>query len=98
MSPGGGMATQALELHGLRRTFGDVVALDGLSFSVPPGKLFGFIGRNGSGKTTTMRIVCGLLAADAGWVSWQGKPIDGHAPKVRGPALSAYAAAGISSC
>ena len=68
----------ALELAALRRTFGDVVALDGLTFSVPSGTLFGFVGRNGAGKTTTMRIVCGLLAADGGSVRWRGEPIDAH--------------------
>jgi ABC-2 type transport system ATP-binding protein len=80
-----------LELAGLRRSFGDVVALDGLSFSVPPGALFGFVGRNGAGKTTTMRIVCGLLAADEGSVTWRGEPIDarvrariGYMPEERG--------------
>jgi ABC-2 type transport system ATP-binding protein len=80
-----------LELAGLRRTFGDLVALDGLSFSVPSGALFGFVGRNGAGKTTTMRIVCGLLAADEGSVSWGGGPIDarvrariGYMPEERG--------------
>lgn len=61
---------------GLRRTFGDVVAPDGLSFPVPPGTLFGFVGRNGAGKTTTMRIVCGLLAAEDGSVTWLGEAID----------------------
>jgi ABC-2 type transport system ATP-binding protein len=66
-----------LQLRGLRRTFGDVVAVDDLSLSVPAGRLCGFVGRNGAGKTTTMRIVCGLLAADAGSVSWRGRPIDG---------------------
>jgi ABC-2 type transport system ATP-binding protein len=90
-----GMGVQAsapaLELAGLCRTFGDVVALDGLSFSVPPGALYGFVGRNGAGKTTTMRIVCGLLAADAGRVRWRGEPIDarareriGYMPEERG--------------
>ena len=81
----------ALELIGLRRTFGDVVALDGLSFSVPSGTLFGFVGRNGAGKTTTMRIICGLLAADDGAVRWRGEPIDarmrgriGYMPEERG--------------
>ena len=81
----------ALELAGLRRTFGDVVALDGLTFAVPPGRLFGFVGRNGAGKTTTMRIVCGLLAADAGSVTWRGEAIDarvreriGYMPEERG--------------
>jgi len=74
------MPAAALELTDLRRTFGDVVALDGLGFSVPAGKLFGFVGRNGSGKTTTMRIISGLLAPDDGSVRWQGEPIG---PRVR---------------
>jgi ABC-2 type transport system ATP-binding protein len=81
----------ALELAGLRRTFGEVVALDGLSFSVPAGALFGFVGRNGAGKTTTMRIICGLLSADAGCVTWRGEEIDarmreriGYMPEERG--------------
>jgi ABC-2 type transport system ATP-binding protein len=68
----GANGAAGLELVGLRRTFGDVVALDGLTFSVAPGTLYGFVGRNGAGKTTTMRIVCGLLAADAGSVRWRG--------------------------
>ncbi|MGZ6644725.1 MAG: ABC transporter ATP-binding protein [Solirubrobacteraceae bacterium] len=91
------MATSApeqdahLELSGLRRSFGDVVAVDGLSFSVPAGRLFGFVGRNGAGKTTTMRIICGLLAPDGGTVTWRGAPIDmrareriGYMPEERG--------------
>jgi ABC-2 type transport system ATP-binding protein len=80
-----------LSLHDLRRTFGDVVAVDGLSFAVPAGRLFGFVGRNGAGKTTTMRIVCGLLAADAGTVLWDGRPTGpsfrtriGYMPEERG--------------
>jgi ABC-2 type transport system ATP-binding protein len=67
----------SLELRGLTRSFGDVVAVDGLSFSVSAGRLFGFVGRNGAGKTTTMRIICGLLAADGGVVTWRDAPIDG---------------------
>ena len=81
----------ALELRGLRRSFGALVAVDGLSFSVPAGCLFGFVGRNGAGKTTTMRIVCGLLAADGGSVTWDCGPIDarareriGYMPEERG--------------
>jgi ABC-2 type transport system ATP-binding protein len=80
-----------LELHGVRCAFGAVVAVDGLSFSVPVGRLFGFVGRNGAGKTTTMRMICGLLSADAGRVSWNGGPIDtkareriGYMPEERG--------------
>jgi ABC-2 type transport system ATP-binding protein len=84
-------AATGLRLTGLRRTFGDVVALDGLGFDVPPGEVFGFVGRNGAGKTTTMRIICGLLAADAGTVTWRGAPADaavrariGYMPEERG--------------
>jgi ABC-2 type transport system ATP-binding protein len=80
-----------LELRDVRRSFGEVLAVDGLSFSVPAGRLFGFVGRNGAGKTTTMRIICGLLAADAGTVSWDGAPVDasareriGYMPEERG--------------
>ena len=72
------MSGQILELRELSRSFGERVAVDGLSFSVPPGRLFGFVGRNGAGKTTTMRIICGLLAPDRGTVSWGGDPIDGR--------------------
>jgi ABC-2 type transport system ATP-binding protein len=80
-----------LQVDGLRRSFGDLVAVDDLSFSVAAGRLVGFVGRNGAGKTTTMRIVCGLLSAEDGVVSWQGRPIDsrvreriGYMPEERG--------------
>jgi ABC-2 type transport system ATP-binding protein len=77
-----------LTVTDLRRTFADVVALDGLGFHVPPGQVCGFVGRNGAGKTTTMRIVCDLLAADAGTVTWQGGRVDperiGYMPEERG--------------
>jgi ABC-2 type transport system ATP-binding protein len=80
-----------LELTGLGRDFGPVRALDGLSFAVPPGTLFGFVGRNGAGKTTAMRIICGLLAPDRGTVTWRGRPLDaaarariGYMPEERG--------------
>ena len=80
-----------LELDGLTRRYGDVVALDGLTFSVRPGEVFGFVGPNGAGKTTAMRIVLGVLAADAGSVRWEGRPVDealrarfGYMPEERG--------------
>ncbi len=80
-----------LELNGLTRRYGEVVALDGLSFSVPEPKMFGFVGPNGAGKTTTMRIVLGVLDADSGTVAWRGEPIDaamrrrfGYMPEERG--------------
>jgi len=80
-----------LELIDLRRRFGDVVALDGVSFEVPPGRIVGFVGRNGAGKTTAMRISLGVLEADAGQVRWRGEAIDtgvrrrfGYMPEERG--------------
>jgi ABC-2 type transport system ATP-binding protein len=68
-----------LELDGLTRRFGDLLALDRLSFAVDEGEVFGFVGPNGAGKTTAMRIVLGVLAADAGEVRFDGKPVDGAA-------------------
>jgi ABC-2 type transport system ATP-binding protein len=80
-----------LELQGLSRRYGDVVALDGLSFTVREGQMFGFVGPNGAGKTTTMRIVLGVLEPDRGEVRWRGRPVDaetrrrfGYMPEERG--------------
>ncbi len=66
-----------LELIDVSRTFGDVVALDHVSFSIPEGQMVGFVGPNGAGKTTAMRIVLGVLAADGGSVRWRGAQVDG---------------------
>jgi ABC-2 type transport system ATP-binding protein len=80
-----------LELDRLAKRFGDKTVLRGLSFSVAPGQMFGFVGTNGAGKTTTMRIALGVLAPDAGEVRWQGRPADaavrrrwGYMPEERG--------------
>ena len=80
-----------LELQGLSRRYGDVVALDDLSFTVREGQMFGFVGPNGAGKTTTMRIVLGVLEPDRGEVRWRGRPVDaetrrrfGYMPEERG--------------
>ncbi len=80
-----------LELDRLTRRFGDLVALDELSFSVERGQMFGFVGSNGAGKTTAMRIVMGIDDADAGQVRWEGQPADrrmrsrfGYMPEERG--------------
>jgi ABC-2 type transport system ATP-binding protein len=81
----------ALVIDGVRKRFGPVQALDGISFSVRPGEVFGFLGGNGAGKTTTMRIVLGFLRADAGTVAWNGEPAAtwprrtwGYLPEERG--------------
>jgi ABC-2 type transport system ATP-binding protein len=80
-----------LELRDLARRYGDVVALDGISFSVESGQMFGFVGPNGAGKTTAMRIILGVLAADRGEVSFDGRPVTfdtrarfGYMPEERG--------------
>ena len=62
----------SLQFDDLRKTFGPVVALDGLTFEVPTGQIFGFLGANGAGKTTTMRIAIGVLGANSGRVLWDG--------------------------
>jgi ABC-2 type transport system ATP-binding protein len=56
----------AIDVRGLSRRFGDFVAVDNLSFSVQPGEIFGFLGANGAGKSTTIRMLCGLLRPTGG--------------------------------
>ncbi|MBM7810272.1 ABC transporter ATP-binding protein [Saccharothrix algeriensis] len=80
-----------LTVTSIGRSFGDHRVLDGVSFEVRPGRMTGFLGANGSGKTTTMRIVLGVLAAHSGTVTWQGRPVDqavrqrfGYMPEERG--------------
>ena len=66
------MTDQRLSVEGVSKSYGDVVALRELTFDVRAGELFGFVGSNGAGKTTAMRVVLGVLAADAGEVRWDG--------------------------
>jgi ABC-2 type transport system ATP-binding protein len=80
-----------LVVDGLRKRFGSVQALDGVSLAVRPGEVFGFLGANGAGKTTTMRIVLGLMKADEGTVTLDGRPAHdwprrtwGYMPEERG--------------
>jgi len=80
-----------LELEGLRRRYGNVTALDGLSFEVPSGQVVGFLGPNGAGKTTAMRAIFGLTDLEAGIVRWDGAPVNqaarrrfGYMPEERG--------------
>ena len=56
----------AIQVHGLTKRFGDVVAVDDLSFDVQPGRVTGFLGPNGAGKTTTLRMLLGLVRPDRG--------------------------------
>ncbi|WP_030508192.1 ABC transporter ATP-binding protein [Microbispora rosea] len=64
----------AIEVIGLRKRYGRTVALDGMSFTVLPGRVTGFVGPNGAGKSTTMRVILGLDAADEGSALVGGRP------------------------
>ena len=63
-----------IEIDGLRKRFGPVQALDGMTFTVGPGQVTGFVGPNGAGKSTTMRVILGLDAPDAGTATIAGRP------------------------
>jgi ABC-2 type transport system ATP-binding protein len=63
-----------IEVTGLRKRFGPTLALDGMSFTVRPGQVTGFVGPNGAGKSTTMRVILGLDAADQGTALIGGRP------------------------
>ncbi|HXW44962.1 MAG TPA: ATP-binding cassette domain-containing protein [Streptosporangiaceae bacterium] len=63
-----------IEVAGLRKRFGSALALDGMSFTVLPGQVTGFVGPNGAGKSTTMRVILGLDAPDAGRALIGGQP------------------------
>ena len=60
------MAALAIDVHGLTKRFGKKTAVNAIDIAVPEGEVWGFLGPNGSGKTTTIRMLCGLLHADAG--------------------------------
>ncbi len=63
-----------IEVNAVRKRFGDAIALDGLSFSVEPGSVTGFVGPNGAGKSTTLRVILALDAVDEGSALIGGQP------------------------
>lgn len=69
------MKDNILQIKGLCKSFGDIKAVDNLSFSVKEGQLFAFLGLNGAGKSTTISIICGTLARDSGSVLINGKDL-----------------------
>ena len=80
-----------LQVRDLRKSYGPTRALDGISLRVAPGEIYGFVGANGAGKSTTMRIAMGVLAADSGSVTWREQPVSfatrqrfGYMPEQRG--------------
>jgi ABC-2 type transport system ATP-binding protein len=72
-------AEVVLACRGLRKAYGDRVAVDGVSLEIARGETYGLLGPNGAGKTTTISMACGLLRPDAGEVTVAGQPINPHA-------------------
>ena len=69
-----GMETAAIQTRGLTRTFGELTAVDDVTFSVAQGQFFGFLGPNGAGKSTTIKMLTGLLEPSAGSIEILGQP------------------------
>ena len=73
--------TDAVEFDRVVKQYGALRAVDGVSFSVAPGEMFGLIGPDGAGKTTSIRLACGLLRTDGGRVRVFGRdPVREHRP------------------
>jgi ABC-2 type transport system ATP-binding protein len=75
--------TPAIETIGLRRTFGEVTAVDSLDLTVPQGTFFGFLGPNGAGKSTTIRMLTGMLDKSGGSARVLGNDIEKEAVQVK---------------
>ncbi|MFT7476360.1 MAG: ABC-2 type transport system ATP-binding protein [Verrucomicrobiales bacterium] len=83
--------TSGLVVEGLKKHFGDIRAVDGIDLQVPPGATVGFLGSNGAGKTTAMRMILDIIRPDHGSITWNGQSIDdsvrnriGYMPQERG--------------
>jgi ABC-2 type transport system ATP-binding protein len=86
-----GTVGRVLRVGDLEKSYGTTRALAGVTLTVRPGEMVGFVGANGAGKSTAMRIVMGLVAADSGTVEWAGRPVTfadrqrfGYMPEERG--------------
>ncbi|MDH4182536.1 MAG: ABC transporter ATP-binding protein, partial [Betaproteobacteria bacterium] len=76
-------APPAIDVRGLTKSFGDKVAVDHIDLRVARGEVCGFLGPNGSGKTTTIRMLCGLLDADAGEGTCLGYDVRREARRIK---------------
>src|SRR5205823_6212852 len=79
----GAMGVPVLACAGLKKRYGERVAVDGVGFHIAPGECYGLLGPNGAGKTTTISMVCGLLAADAGEITVAGRRMHPRAVEAR---------------
>jgi len=81
----------SLDILHITKRYGEFTAVDDVSFTVAPGRIFGFLGTNGAGKTTTMRMILDIIRPDSGQITWDGVPISdiprkefGYLPEERG--------------
>ena len=77
------MAASVIETKKLTKRFGDFVAVNEITFDVAPGEIFGFLGANGAGKTTAMRMLCGLSAPTSGEATIAGFDIYKQTEKIK---------------
>ena len=77
------MSERVIDARGLRKHFGETLAVDDLSLTVGPGEIFGFLGPNGAGKTTSIKILLSLVTPDAGEGELLGAPIGSRASRTR---------------
>ena len=89
----------AVEIRGLTKNFGAKQALKGLDMTVPMGAIYGFIGENGSGKSTTEKLICGLLVPDGGTIKLFGREhTDADVRAKVGVLIEAPATSSIIAC
>jgi ABC-2 type transport system ATP-binding protein len=80
VSPG---ATPVVRVRDVTKRFGDLTAVDGVSFEISPGEIFGILGPNGSGKTTTIRMMCGLMTPNSGAIEVAGVDVCAQPDRVK---------------
>jgi len=77
------LAAAGVAIENLTKSFGDALAVGGISLQVAPGEIYGLLGPNGAGKTTTLRVLAGILAASGGRVSVAGIEVTPHSQEAK---------------